>query len=245
MAARPTKALILTHVERESPGAIAELCQQRGLALERLSLDRGAELPSVPPDDALLIVMGGPMGVSDIGGSEFPFLKPEVELLRAAVERDHPTLGICLGAQLLAHAAGARVYPNPRGREVGYGALRLRHELAPELLGDMPEELVVLHWHGDKFEIPEGGRAWASTEICESQAFSLKRRLFGLQFHVEVSPSMLDEWLKHDGTYVTEALGPGAAERMALEARALEPVQRASWNRLLGAVIDQLLAEAG
>src|SRR5687768_17591833 len=129
MAARIAKALILTHLEREGPGAIAELCQKKGLAIQTLALERGAELPSVPPEDALLVVMGGSMGVGDVGGTQFPFLKPEVELLRAAVELDHPTLGICLGAQLLAHAAGAHVYPNPRGREVGFGPLRLRREL--------------------------------------------------------------------------------------------------------------------
>src|SRR6476469_2034244 len=107
-----SKVIVLQHVEAEGPGRIVPVFRDFGIPLEIRRLYRGDEVPSDLDEVRCLVVLGGPMGVADIGKSEFPYLAQEVELIKKVVHRDRPMLGICLGAQLLAHAAGARVYPN-------------------------------------------------------------------------------------------------------------------------------------
>ncbi len=109
-----SKAIILQHVEFETPGRILPALRSNGIPLEIRHLHRGDEVPADADDIKILVVMGGPMGVSDIPSGKFPFLQKEVDLLQQFIARDRPVLGICLGAQLLAHAAGAKVYPNAR-----------------------------------------------------------------------------------------------------------------------------------
>ena len=135
------------------------------------------------------------MGVADAERPEFRYLADELALLRGLVARDAPVLGICLGAQMLAAAAGARVYPNTRpgpdgapvaAREVGWGQVDFIARDEPALAGLAARELV-LHWHGDTFDLPRGAVHLASTPVCRHQAFRLGRRQFGLQFHCELA----------------------------------------------------------
>src|SRR3954462_2364529 len=107
-----SKVFVLQHVEAEGPGRIVTVFRDFGIPIELRRLYRGDEVPTDLDEVRCLIVLGGPMGVSDIGKGQYPFLEKEVETLKRLVQRDRPVLGICLGAQLLAHAAGARVYPN-------------------------------------------------------------------------------------------------------------------------------------
>jgi GMP synthase-like glutamine amidotransferase len=123
------RALILTHVTHEGPGRIAPALERVGLVPDVRRLYAGDALPKTLAEHAVLVVMGGPMGVSDVGSARYPFLAAELELLKDAVQKEFPVLGMCLGAQLLAAAAGAQVYPNVTGdpprpaREVGWGAV--------------------------------------------------------------------------------------------------------------------------
>src|SRR4051794_26525466 len=107
-----SRAIVLQHVPHEGPGRIVSVFRDFGIPVEVRKLYAGDEVPSDLDDIRVLIALGGPMGVADIGKPEYPFLAKEVELLEKMVRRDKPVLGICLGAQLLAHAAGAKVYPN-------------------------------------------------------------------------------------------------------------------------------------
>src|SRR4051794_20767417 len=108
-----SKDYILQHVEAEGPGRIVPVLRDFGIPVETRKLFRGDEVPADLDELRALIVLGGPMGVGDVGNAErYPFLAKEIELLKRCVQRDRATLGICLGAQLLAHAAGAKVYPN-------------------------------------------------------------------------------------------------------------------------------------
>src|SRR4029453_12799540 len=109
-----SKAVILQHVAQEGPGRIVPVLRDFGIPTEVRHLDKGDEVPTDLDELRVLIVLGGPMGVADVGSEKYPFLALEVETLRRLVAADRPVLGICLGAQLLAHAAGAKVYPNAR-----------------------------------------------------------------------------------------------------------------------------------
>src|SRR3954467_12733328 len=107
-----SRAIILQHVPHETPGRIVPVFRDFGIPIEVRSLDKGDEVPTDLDELRVLVALGGPMGVKDVGSEKYPFLAKEVELLKRMVAMDRPVLGICLGAQLLAHAAGAKVYPN-------------------------------------------------------------------------------------------------------------------------------------
>lgn len=230
---------MLQHVPHEGPSRIAPALGRAGFDVERRELFAGARVPALHEAD-LLVVMGAPLGVSDAGDPRYPFLAAELELLRETVARDFPTLGICLGAQLLAAAAGARVYPNLAGqpprpaREVGWGAVHFVRTPAqePVLAGLDPAE-IVLHWHGDTFDLPPGATLLASTLTCENQMFRLGRRQFGVQFHVELEASDIDAWLAADANYVRGALGDDGPERVRRDTTRFMPGFEEKTERLL------------
>jgi len=238
------RATILEHVAHEGPARVLGALRRAGFEWQRVPLHAGAPLPARLDAQDLLVVMGGPMSVSDAGGAEYPFLAPELELLRAAVAADFPTLGICLGAQLLAAAGGARVYPTTTGepprptREVGWGALHFTRTAAeePVLAGMDPAEIVV-HWHGDTFDLPRGATLLASTLVCENQMFRLGRRQFGLQFHVELDEADLETWLAADADYVRGALGAGGVERIRRDSARYMPRFKAQGDELLDRIL--------
>jgi GMP synthase-like glutamine amidotransferase len=238
------RAIALEHVAHEGPARIGAALARAGFELERRPLHAGAPVPSTLDGTELLVVMGGPMSVGDVGDVRYPFLAAELELLRMAVARDFPTLGICLGAQLLAAAAGARVYPHVTGdppratREVGWGAVHFVRgaDEEPVLAGlDLAE--IVLHWHGDTFDLPEAATLLASTLACPHQMFRLGRRQFGLQFHIELDETDIEAWLAADEDYVRGALGPDGPERIRRDTQRFMPRFRSRSDRWL----DQLV----
>lgn len=177
---------VLQHVPFEGPGLIAAQAQARGLALDYRHLYRGDPVPRVD-EVAGLIVMGGPMGAGDFAAH--PHLRDEVDLLAAAVAADVPVLGVCLGAQLLALALGARILSGA-AIELGVGSV----ELTPAgerdaVLAPAGREIPVLHWHDDTFTLPSGAELLASSERCVNQAFRVGRA-YGLQFHVELDEDL-------------------------------------------------------
>jgi GMP synthase-like glutamine amidotransferase len=181
------RAVVLKHVVFEAPGRIADLLADRGYALDVRELYRGDAVPGELERGDVLVVMGGPMGVSGVGSVAFPFLRRELDLLARCIEQDAPVLGVCLGAQLLAAAADADVHPmvgsdGARVYEVGWAATRFhRTSDADAVLDGVPDAACLLHWHGDMFELPRGARRLASTGVCLEQGFQLGTRQFGLQ----------------------------------------------------------------
>lgn len=160
----------------------------------------------------LLVVLGGPIGVNDTAA--YPVVAAEIDLLRERLAADRPTLGVCLGAQLMAAALGAAVRPGPT-KEIGWSKLDLteagaRHALAA--LRDVP----VLHWHGDVFDLPEGCDRLASTPLALNQAFSRGPNVLGLQFHPEVLGARFEHWLLgHASELATSGVDPVALRRDA------------------------------
>lgn len=237
---------MLQHIEVEGPGRIGELLRERGHTLRCCLLRSASDVPDDIGENEPLIVMGGPMGVADLGSAQYPFLEPELALLRRRIAQDAPVLGVCLGAQLLAHAAGAKVAPmraadGTRVYEVGWGPLRLHHEGASELLAGLPPGAEVMHWHGDAFELPPRALQLASSELCV-QGFQLGRRLFGLQFHCELDGAQIDDLLRVDHEYVVTANGAGGVERIRAESADKLPAFRELGTRLLRRLLAAMSA---
>lgn len=219
-------AVVIQHVEMEGPGRLAQVCRAAGVALEVVEISAGAPVPAALAPDRGLIVMGGGMGVGDRDDPRFAFLPAELALLRVALRQGNPILGICLGAQLLAHAAGARVFPNVghdasgdpvRVPEVGWGPITLHGREREPAWAGLPPEVMVLHWHGDTFDLPPGAVHLASSARCRHQAFRIGPRAFGLQFHVEVDGDTADRWAREDGDFVRAARGEGGAAEIVAE----------------------------
>jgi len=185
-------ALIVRHVEREGAAGYLAPMEAAGYAIERLNIaEPGAvDVDLNAPD--LLVVMGGPMGVHDTQQS--PWIAPEIASIAARLDTGRPTLGICLGAQMIAAALGARVYTGP-APEVGFHPVALNDVASPvDLIADVP----VLHWHGDTFNLPEGTELLASTPAYRHQAFRRGPNLLALQFHAEMGEDpRFALWLEH------------------------------------------------
>lgn len=211
-----------------------------GLEIVLHPVFEGAPLPESIASDAGLVVMGGSMDVGDIGDPRWPFLEPEVDLLKKSIDAGRAVLGVCLGAQLIAYALGATVAPlvigDPpvRCREVGWGAVTfLVSAKAEPVLAGMNESEVVLHWHGDTFELPEGAVRLASTLACENQMFRFGNA-FGVQFHVEVGDVDVADWVKADADFVRAANGPGGAARILADTNRFMARHRQVGRRLIG-----------
>jgi GMP synthase (glutamine-hydrolysing) len=246
------RCVVLQHAPTEGPLRVGELLAEAGLTVDVRALHRGEAVPRTLPAETPLVVMGGAMGVSDIGDPAHPYLADEVALLRERLAVGAPVLGICLGAQLLAHAAGARVFPNSRSApgggepvrvyEVGWAPVAFHGiEREPALQGLNPSE-PMLHWHGDTFDLPGGAVHLASTGDCANQAFRLGARAFGLQFHPELDLATVADWIRGDAEYITKACGPDGAARIEAAGARHFAAYAAARDRLLRNVIRCLIA---
>ncbi len=175
------KAHVLQHVSFEGLGSIAAWLENRGATVEYTRFFNDPNLPALNSAD-LIVAMGGPMSVND--EAQLPWLVSEKRFIREAVESGIPVLGICLGAQLIASALGARVYHNPVN-EIGW--FPVRAVPAPAGYFVFPDECLAFHWHGETFDLPAGAMQLASSDACANQAFQLHRKVIGLQFHLETT----------------------------------------------------------
>ncbi len=184
----------LQHVPFEGLGSIEGWVKRSGHRISASRLWNGDLLPAVTDLD-WLIVMGGPMGVAD--EDRYPWLLPEKRFIETCLAAGKRVLGICLGAQLVAEALGAAVAPNGR-REIGWFPVRFDAGACAEANWPIfPETLPVFHWHGDRFEIPRGGRLLAQSDACDRQAFSWGGRVLGLQFHLETTEEAAASLIEH------------------------------------------------
>ena len=192
MLHRKRSAVVVRHVAFEDLGLLAPILYDAGWNTSY------CEAPTQDLDDQsieqadLLIALGGPIGVYET--DRFPFLLKEIALLERRLVQDRPTLGICLGGQLMAKALGSRVFPGS-AKEIGWGRVELTNDGQASSLSPLAEgRAVVLHWHGDTFDLPDGAVRLASNAVYENQAFAYGGRAMALQFHVEADPQRLEEW---------------------------------------------------
>jgi GMP synthase (glutamine-hydrolysing) len=223
------KAIILQHVEHEGPGRIVPVFRDLGIRVETRHLYRGDEVPTEPEEMGLLVVMGGPMNVGDEGNPQFPFLAQEVELLKKMIAADRAVLGICLGAQLIAHAGGAKVYAAEAG-EIGWGPVTFPFPGGTEpIVYGMMDGAPMFHWHFQTFDLPKlpapaaaapgaatppGNALLSSTKAVKNQAFRFKTRLFGFQYHLEMTQEGIERMIAAGKEDWEKVLGAGGAEQI-------------------------------
>lgn len=221
---------VLQHIDFEGPGSIAPVLVERGVEVRVIRLDVGDPLPRVGALSGL-VVMGGPMGVSDEQSHEW--LAPERTLLAEAVARRLPVLAVCLGAQQLAAALGAEVRRGP-APEIGPGQVvltaagRRDRVFGPEYGGLSDGEVPCFHWHGDTFDLPEGAVHLAATASYPHQAFRFGELAYGLQFHLEVNEALAAGWRRE----LPDGVSLSVAQVSGIEA---------TGRRLLGRFVDLAL----
>jgi GMP synthase (glutamine-hydrolysing) len=188
------KLLVFQHIAYEIRGTLDPLLRRERIRIRYVNYERHPDArPRLNGYDGLL-VLGGPMNVDDT--DRHPHLRHEVDVIREALDRDRPVLGICLGAQLLAHALGAHVGRAPR-REIGWHEVGFSAGARDDaLLGHVAPIERLFQWHGDAFDLPRGAVHLASSENCPNQAFRHGDRAWGFQFHLEVDEPMIDRWLR-------------------------------------------------
>jgi len=272
-----SKAVILQHVPHEGPGRIVPVFRDFGIPTEVRHLYKGDEVPTDLDELRVLIVMGGPMGVADVSSASYPFLAKEVELLQRMIRHDRPVLGICLGAQLLAHAAGARVYPNvkmapPAGPGQApqpaepltplpeFGWLPVTFPFPggtePMVMG-MHDGAMMFHWHYDTFDLPKlpppanpapppapppptGNALLSASKLCRNQAYRFKNRLFGFQYHLELTREGIDALVREGKEDITKNLGADGESKIREEtAKHFDKYERLT-NRVLGNFVQFL-----
>jgi len=174
----------LQHVPFEGLGSMEPVLKKRGHHLTHTHLYENQPLPAVSDIDRL-IIMGGPMSIYD--DKIYPWLSAEKKFIREVINSDKIVIGICLGAQLIADALGARVYKN-KHREIGWFNVKITPEAKNTILsGVFPEQAEVFHWHGDTFDIPAGAIRIAESEACKNQGFIMNDRIVAFQFHLETT----------------------------------------------------------
>jgi GMP synthase (glutamine-hydrolysing) len=218
----------------EDLGLLDELLTQRGYEVAYLEAGVDPLTPALALEPELLVVLGGPIGVGDV--ERYPFLADEIAAIGARLDAGAPTLGICLGAQLMAAALGAEVAPTGR-MELGFAPLTLTDAGRDSALAEL-DGVPVLHWHGDAFAIPEGAVRLAETPGFPNQAFARGSAALALQFHPEVDPARLERWLiGHAGELAGADVDPRA---LRSDAAAHGEALTAAGGRMFGRWLDGL-----
>lgn len=234
------RAHCLQHVPFEPPASIESWLSGAGSQLTTTRFYAGESLPAVSEID-LLVVMGGPMSAND--DARHPWIAGERRFIREAIDEGKAVLGVCLGAQLIARAMGARVYAN-REREIGWLPIEgLSGTGTGPAWARAGIETTVFHWHGDTFDLPPGAVHLARSAGCGNQAFRIGDRVMGLQFHLEVTPAAMQGMLAHGRAELT----PSRYTQSEAEILAVDASRYAAVNALMSetlAIVTRGLADS-
>lgn len=230
------RAHYLQHVPFEGPGTIKPWLEAAGYRITSTQFHVSSELPAIDEID-LLVIMGGPMSVNE--EQLFPWLSLEKKFIRDVIDSGKPVLGICLGAQLIASAMGARVYQNPE-KEIGWYPV---HGVSPTGTPafSFPPAIKVFHWHGETFDLPPGATLIARSDACEHQAFQLGKSVIGLQFHLETTPESARQIISN----CRDELIPSDYVQTEEVILAMTPESYQSINQMMGDVLSYLLRGSG
>ena len=245
-----TELLVVQHVDREGPDRIAAWAAQRKVPLRLIRPGHGEALPDpLHHGPAVAVLLGGPMGVNERQQPELHWLAQELAWLKQWLAQGRPTLGICLGAQLLCVASGGGIEPLRHGsaghplREVGFGAISWKaSDKEVPWLKHIPRHQLVLHWHGDRCLLPPQAQLLASTLLCQEQAFQIGSAAVGLQFHVEASPASVERWIREDQEFIKAA--GSSAEQIRSDQLLYGDELEQQASTLLHPLLDSLLIKA-
>ena len=210
------RLLVLQHLEIEGPGLFKQFAKEKDLEIEVVRLDKKDYFPKTKEGD-LILIMGGPMGVKDIGSDKYSWLKSERDFIRRELENKRPIIGVCLGAQLIASAAGGNVeilkygYPPKELPEIGWSQIFIDKSNS-DFKAMFEDPFYVLHWHGDRILLPKKAVLIASNARCKEQFFRIGDYAYGLQFHIETTGAMINKWIKEDKEFVFKGLGSNGQE---------------------------------
>lgn len=189
-----SKILVVKHVPHEGLGTFEKPLKAAGAELQYLeAYEKGAVFPGANDLEGL-IVMGGPMSVNE--QKTYPFLKQECALIEQILKQQKPFMGVCLGAQLLAHVLGAEVSALPM-KEIGWHPIMREPDADEDPMWEpFGQTETVFQWHGETFDLPKKAQQLFSAPLCPEQGFRYGKNAYGLQFHIEVSPAMIKSWMK-------------------------------------------------
>ena len=206
------RLLVLKNIEREGPGLFLKIAKKKGFLPEIYNLSLGEKLPEAKKED-LILIMGGPMSVRDIHNEKYFWLREETEYIKRAIKNQISIIGVCLGAQLIAHILGGKIERlkdkfNKEKPEIGWSEISSIEERSnDEISLRLEEPLKVLHWHGDRIKLPAQAELLASSTRCDEQLFKVRENIYGLQFHAEMQGMMIDNWIKNDKEFIISGLG--------------------------------------
>jgi len=210
------RLLVLQHLEIEGPGLFAQFAKERDFKIKIIRLYKQDNIPQTKKGD-LILIMGGPMGVKDIGSDRYPWLKLERDFIKKELENERPIIGVCLGAQLLASAAGGDVEilkcgsPPKALPEIGWSKIFI-DKSNKDFKALFEDPFHVLHWHGERSLLPDKAVLIASSARCKEQFFRIGNFAYGLQFHIETTGAMINKWIKEDKEFVFKGLGSNGQE---------------------------------
>lgn len=252
----------MQHAAYAAPGRIVPVFRDFGMVTEIRRLDKGDEVPTDLDECRVIVVLDGPMHVSEIGGEKYPYLKTELNTLQRMVNADRPVLGIGFGAQMLAHAAGAKVYTNvkapphvPHGQpapsasqppptepppplpEFGWAPVTFPFPGGTEpMVYGMADGAPMFHWHTETFDLPRlpappnpppppapppptGNALLSSSRLCKNQAFRFRNRLFGFQYHFELTEADIEAYCQAASEEALKALGADGVAKIREETK--------------------------
>lgn len=224
----------LQHVPFEGLGSIEAWLHNSGFSMSCTRFYEKSSLPKISNID-LLIILGGPMSAND--DDKYPWLRLEKKFIRDCLDKGIAILGICLGAQLIAAACGAAIYPHLR-KEIGWFPIYLVDQPTGNIFV-FPETLDVFHWHGETFDLPANAHLLASSEACAHQAFQLGSNVLGLQFHLETTPDTAKDMVENCKDEIVEAKYIQRAERILDQS----PENYIKINRIMDHILSFLTGE--